>query len=734
MANTAQQDTTDWSPTGLRRFIFGSIRNKIVLPFLIVTALVASGGTFIVTRLVASSAQDRLTNQLIETSRSASDSIVNWEQTHLEMLRLVVFTLGVPEAFRDGDSAFLTDTLLGLAANQDAYMLLALDKHGTALADVRQTATDYVVGSFVDQDLSVLPMIAPVLEGRTDEFGDKYAGIITVDGDIIMMTAAPVRDSGGELVGVVAIGSPMKQVLLQTKSNVLADLTLYQVDGQVLETTFVLVGEASLESLKIQPETYNEALASAETSTVLREITVNERQFQVAYIPLKIRRDTLGILGIAYPTTIISTLITTNRNTLGVIFALVAAMVVVIGYVVARNLSAPIQKLAEVAEAVRAGDLSQRSGVRTSDEIGVLGLTFDAMTHKLDAQTQALRQAYEEQEKETAFLSAVLMSTGDGVVVILPDGTIARSNPVAHEIIMSDQNLWLTELSRLVTRFLRGDQARQRVEMDNRWIEALAAPVHTVTGEEIGVVVTLRDVTDQVLNERMRTAFIMQMSHELYTPLTAIKGYVDLAKATMSEESARPRHFIDLAASQTGVLNRLITQMLDVAQMIRGGLEITPGPVDIREMIQAVVDEHQDMIRSKNLDVQVSFGQLNPYEGDRDRLQWAFKHLVNNACTYTLPGGKVTISVDSENTTWVVRVRDSGVGISPRDLPRVFEQFYRGYPVTPDGALIDVRGAGLGLFVVAKVIQAHGGQVDIWSKQGEGTELTVTLPYDANLG
>lgn len=717
---------------GVRKILLGSIQNKIIVPFLVLTAIVAAVGTFVVTRLVAASVQDRLTSQLIETSRAANDSIVNWEQSHLDILRLVAYTIGVPEALQEHDSASLTTSLLALAANQNAYMLLGLDKDGIAVADVRRDNDRYQTGLFAQQDLSLLPMITPVLEGREDVFGDKFAGVIKIDDEIVLVTTAPVTDTSGELVGVIAVGTPVRQMLLQTKEDVLADLTLYDADGKALETTFVLTGESTLESLSITSDLYRQALFDTGSQTLLREIVVNQRSYQTAYVPLVIRRDTLGVLGISYSTTVITTLIRTNRSSLAIIFSLVIGLVFAAGYAVAKGLSDPIRKLARTAEAVRAGNLDQQSGVRTSDEIGVLGVTFDAMTRQLDAQTKALYLAYEEQEKETAFLSAILTSTADGVVVILPDGAITRLNPAAEEIIMANQEFWLEELSRLMTQLLRGEHPRRRVEIANTWIEALAAPVHTTTtGDEIGVVMTLRDITDQVLDERMRTAFIMQMSHELYTPLTTIKGYAELAKVVLKGENVRADQFIEMAIDQSNNLNRLIGQMLDVAQMTGGGLELRRDSMYINQAIRAAVSEYQEVIEIKSLEVQVDLQEMGAYHGDAERLTWAFKHLVDNACTYTLPGGKITIHAGTEDNSYIFRIRDTGIGIAQRELPRVFERFFRGYPVAPDGSLIDVRGAGLGLYVVDQVVRAHGGRVDIWSKQGVGTEVTVILPYEA---
>jgi nitrogen fixation/metabolism regulation signal transduction histidine kinase len=144
-------------------------------------------------------------------------------------------------------------------------------------------------------------------------------------------------------------------------------------------------------------------------------------------VPLLIRDEPVAVLGVALPTNLFTTLITTNRNGLSVLFGAIAALVVVVGYMVAQHLTTPIRRLAEAAQAVAHGDLSRQSGVRTSDEIGLLGRIFDDMTVKLDEQTQQLVEAYSVQEQEAAFRGEDLPAAG--TVVAAPDGTVTALTP-----------------------------------------------------------------------------------------------------------------------------------------------------------------------------------------------------------------------------------------------------------------------------------------------------------------
>ncbi|MBN1431029.1 MAG: HAMP domain-containing protein [Anaerolineae bacterium] len=717
---------------GLRVSLLNTIRNKIILPFLLLTILVAAVGTFVITRLVASSIQDRLTNQLIETSRAAGDSVVSWETYHLNVLRLVIFTVGVPEYIEEHNQDSLTTALLALAANQNTSLLAGIDKDGNCVAAVRlESNGDYTTGSLQGQNLSSLPMVAAVLEGQQDQFGDKYAGALRIDGQMFLITVAPVSNGSGELVGAVAIGTPLYQILQETKTSVLADIGAYQSDGQALAATYLLADGSDTSSLDITPELFAKALQNSEESTVMQTITINGREHQAAYAPLRIRRDTLGVISVSMPNTMVANLISTNRNGLSVVFSLLAVVVVLMGFAIAQNLSHPIQTLTRTAQAVTAGDLQQQSNIRSGDEIGILSRSFDHMTRTLAAQRSALEDAYQEQQREAAFLSAVLMSTADGTVVFSrQSGEDTRLNPAAETIISANYSVWLSILNELAKQVLANHKpARQTVEIDRQWFEAVAAPVLMASGNEIGVVITLRDVTDQVLTERMRTAFIMQISHELRTPLTAMKGYIDLSRTMLSEADSRIRGFLDMAGESTEVLTRMVNQILDVTEMVRGTFNIAPQMAEIPDLLRTAIQEFQETIQTKSLNLHLEIDDLPPYYGDKDRLAWAFEHLIRNACDYTMPEGHIGVFANQDNGNLVIRVCDSGVGISSRDLPRVFEQFYRGHSVAPDGTVIDVRGAGLGLFIVRAVVAAHSGNVDVRSRAGEGTEFIVILPY-----
>jgi signal transduction histidine kinase len=555
--------------------------------------------------------------------------------------------------------------------------------------------------------------------------------VISLDDEPILLTVAPIRNASDRLVGAVAMGTPVQEVLSQTKLDTLADLTLYDASGAAIRTTFVLADSEDLSSLTISPSIYVRTMEQSEQSTSLETFKLNAREYQTAFVPLVIRRDVLGVLGVSWPSTLITSVITTNRVGLGIIFSLVAMLVVLTGYGVALNLTRPIRRLADVARMVAAGDLSQQSLVRTSDEIGLLGRTFDTMTLNLNEKTEALLQSYQEQERRAAFLLAVISSAADGTVVIDPDTKIIHQNPAARAIIARDDLMWQRFFHDLPADLKDQPSLAKRMEVADTWIEAKAAPVVTASGEEIGIVVALRDITDEVMSDRMRSGFILQMSHELYTPLVAARGFNELAMKVIDDKVPVAHELLERSMESMGTLRSLIGQVLDVSRMLRGGFDIKREPLDLAVILEEVVAEYRGLMQSKQLRLQMDIAQLSLYAGGEDPLRWAFRHLVKNACDYTLPEGIIRISATEAAGMFVLKVRDTGVGITRYEKSRIFDQFYRGTPTAKDGRVIDVRGAGLGLFVVEQVARAHGGTVEVWSEQGIGSEFTFRIPYKA---
>jgi signal transduction histidine kinase len=379
--------------------LISSLRIKLVVPYVFLTLLTAMIGTFVVTRLVTSSVRERFANQLLEAGRVASDGIVRRERAHLETLRLMAFTQGVPEALAAEDGDQLQQLLYPLVVNANANFLTAINTQGHEIMSLVQ---DPETGSYAlseGGDLSTLSIVTKPLKGEEDVLGDKFAGLIQTVHGPYLATTVPVRGSDGDIVGVLMMGTKLDTLLADLKNQALADLIALDQTGNVMVATLA-EPEGGFGILNLTPYQAGQLDPAIE-----REVSMYDRRFQVLYAPLIVRQETVGVLGVALPSNFIVTTEATSRNLFSLIFSLGTVAVIVVGYLLSQSIARPILRVRDVSLAVASGDLGQKTGIERKDEIGQLAAVFDLMTFRLRRRTaQAARLTAEtiERNKELA--------------------------------------------------------------------------------------------------------------------------------------------------------------------------------------------------------------------------------------------------------------------------------------------------------------------------------------------
>ncbi|GAB4445608.1 MAG: ATP-binding protein [Anaerolineae bacterium] len=421
-----------------------------------------------------------------------------------------------------------------------------------------------------------------------------------------------------------------------------------------------------------------------------------------------------------------------------VLFVIAAAVTLVVGYIVTTPVARRLRTLLRVAETVAEGDLSQRTGFVADDEIGTLGRCFDVMVGRLHERSRQLDLAVRTHDEELARLDALLASMVDGVVMLDRRARIVMFNRAAFQMLGSEDGFWRSDFSQLVvdldaSKPLRTQlAARKRVQIDTeggRVLEAEAAAVATLAGEELGTVVVIRDVTREALATRLKDQLITQVSHELRTPLTAIKGASDVLSETFPPETPG-YNFFGTINRNVLLLDGMICDLLDISEMLVGAFSVRKEPLSVQPLLWETLDMYKPRFRAAGLELQTYM--LDPnlrVLGDARRLRWALGHLLDNAIKYTLRGGSVTVTLgELIYGHAVIDIADTGVGIAPDDLAHIFEPYYRGEPVTPEGRRLDPRGLGLGLFIARTVAEAHGGTLTAVSEPGRGSTFSVVLP------
>ncbi|MCH7580160.1 MAG: HD domain-containing protein [Chloroflexi bacterium] len=384
------------------------IRWKIIAPYVILTLVLAAGGTFLATRMVTGSLEERFENQLAEAARVTSDAVVRREREHLELVRGIAFTEGVAAAIRDQNESALARLIEPLAANSRTDLVEVLDLDGQRVFGLRLVDAETLeYQAFAgDGDRSAWSVVTGVLAEIVDSLGDKYAQIAATEEGFALYTAGPIFHED-ELVGVALIGSRLDSFLPVAKAEALADITIYDFEGSPIATTFAATGEGGEADLTPAAA----VSARLDTPGAIRETkTLFGREFDLLYGELVIRDEAVGIYSVGLPRSFILSAAGTARWQLGLLFAVATVAVLMTGWLLARSLTAPLLQLVRVAKAVTGGDLTARTNIRMKDEVGQLAESFDKMTERLQKQhlstIRALTSAIDARDPNTAGHSA----------------------------------------------------------------------------------------------------------------------------------------------------------------------------------------------------------------------------------------------------------------------------------------------------------------------------------------
>lgn len=368
---------------------------KIIFPYVFLTLVLAAVGSYLATNVVTGSLHERFENQLAESGRVTSDSVVRTERAQLEAVRAVTFTQGVSDGIAAGDADSLRSLVRPIAGNSGIERLAVLDATGKPLVSIALTdraSLTYKDTSTTGQEAG-WPLVQSVLAGVVDSEGDKQAQIIETDSGFVLYTAGPI-ERNGQIVGVALVGTTVTTFLIGAQGQALADVTFYDFNGVPLSSTFVAALDQASDGDADLAISDPSTLSSIVSGTTIRESRVVwARKYDFLYSTLQLRGKTVGIYSVALPTDFIFSAGNATRVQVAALFGVGIVAVLAIGFFLAGLLTRPILRLVGTAARVTSGDLNARSGVRTGDEIGQLAKSFDEMTARLQGQHLATIRA-----------------------------------------------------------------------------------------------------------------------------------------------------------------------------------------------------------------------------------------------------------------------------------------------------------------------------------------------------
>lgn len=550
-----------------------------------------------------------------------------------------------------------------------------------------------------------------------------------------------------------SLPSPQIQVgdrdVLQSLAKVWAEqsdcrVTLMATDGTVVADSGVPLNELpNVENHAGRPEV-QAALAGRVGQFVRTSATVKQALFYVA-IPVQSGNTVVGVTRVALPLTHVHELTRTVVKTLLTGLGLAVAGIVLISSLLALRITRPLASIAQAARQLACGVLTTRVPVTTQDEVGELGQTFNTMADQLQAKIQEL-------EASRSQIEGILQSMNEGVIAVSGEGEVLLLNPAARQILgagpeatsgrLFGEAVRHPDLQDVVRQVLNTGQPQSRELIvyvpSERHVKLHALSCRCAPGGVSGAasasrshaspgscaLLVLYDTTDLRRLEKIRQEFVANVSHELKTPITAIRGAVETLLDGAARDPDRGQAFLTSISEETARLQRLVDDLLTLGQVESRQATLPKEPIPIEVFLKEQISRLQPLANAHRVTLKLEDAPSGVLLADRNQLVQAVGNLIDNAIKYNHPGGQVAVRALLRDDQCQVEVADTGIGIPPEDLPRIFERFFR----VDKARSRETGGTGLGLSIVKHVAEAHGGSVQVESQPGKGSRFTLILP------
>ena len=411
-------------------------------------------------------------------------------------------------------------------------------------------------------------------------------------------------------------------------------------------------------------------------------------------------------------------------------FLLATAASLALAWLLAERSALPLRRLTAVLRRLATGDTSARILPTTRDEVGELINTFNQVRDTYTGQIAKL-------QGDRQRLSTVLYLMADGVLMTDSFGKVQLINPAALRILNITQELALGHSfaevvyqHQLIDLWQKCRQTRQEetaaIEMPRRgvFVQAVISPFQE--NGRVGCLVILQDLTRVRRLETVRRDFISNISHELRTPITSLKALVETLEDNAFDDPPMAQRFLRQAASEVDAMGQIVQELLTLSRIESGQVPLRLQPTLVSDLVIPPLDRLLPAAQRKSIEIIIDLpARLPPVLVDMDQVEQVMRNLVHNAIKYTREGGSITVSAVRRGDMVEVAVRDTGVGIPENDIPRIFERFYKADRARQRE---QVGGTGLGLAIAKHIIQVHGGEISVQSREGEGSVFFFTLP------
>lgn len=507
-------------------------------------------------------------------------------------------------------------------------------------------------------------------------------------------------------------------------------VTIIALDGKVLgDADLTREQLPTVENHANRPEV-KEALSGGLGVSKRFSYTVNKYMLYTA-IPFG-KEKTEGILRFSVPLHDIEILQARMHRVVGVSIVGILLLSLGLTFLVSVFVSRPLTEMSAIAKSMAQGDFSKKVAIiHTHDEIGELAQSLNLMSEEIKDKIGKV-------DSERAKLDLILSSMFEGVIVTDEKEKIILMNPSLRKIFFVDTNpggkkllevIRNTAVQDIVDRIVQGRQGLATEEItvnmpEEKILKVNGAPI--VRNDKFeGAILVFHDITELRRLEQIRQDFVANVSHELRTPISSIKGYAETLLEGALEDKHNAKEFISIIYQDSNRLANLINDLLDLSKIESGKMKMSLVPLDTVSLIKRAVTVIENQAKAKSIAIKLALpSDLPKVKADETRFSQVMINLLDNAIKYSSEGRTATISANVVNNALQIDISDTGIGISEKDLPRIFERFYR----VDKARSRELGGTGLGLSIVKHIVSAHGGQVWVKSELGLGSTFSFTIP------
>ena len=499
--------------------------------------------------------------------------------------------------------------------------------------------------------------------------------------------------------------------------------TIVDLQGNVLGESYTVATE--MENHLNRPEI--QRALKQEVSTEQRYSDTLQTQMLYAAAPILVNGEVAGVARLAVSLRTINRNENALLNTVLIATAIATTLAILLAVLVTYFNILPLKQLTETAQRMATGESGEIKPLYRRDEIGRLHHAFQNMAHQVTEQIDEL-------QTERTKLEIVLANMTDGIMMVDSTGLVQLTNPAALSLFHTTEEQayqktlievvrhhQLIELWRTSNITRQQESTTLETSPDRIFLQGIATPLHeSLPGMTLMI---FQDLTRVRRLETVRRDFVSNVSHELRTPLASLKALAETLQEGALEDPPAARRFLQRMDTEIDNLTQLVQELLELSKIESNRVPLQRVATSPCELTSPAVERMQLQAQRSGLSLRLDCADdLPAVKADPQRIENVLVNLIHNAIKFTPPGGQIVVSAYQERRAMVIAIHDTGVGISPEALPRIFERFYKIDRSRASG------GTGLGLSIARHIVEAHGGRIWAESKENEGSTFFFTLP------